>query len=43
VIVEINHKAWVDAAYAGKTEHCWLIDFNALQGSTLNQGNIPEN
>ena len=42
LIVEIHHKAWVNAAYAGKMQHCRLIDFNALQGSTLNHGNIQK-
>ena len=42
LIVEIHHNAWVNAAYAGKMQHCRLIDFNALQGSTLNHGNIQK-
>jgi len=39
-IVEIDHHAGVDAANTVKVKHCELINFNALQGSTLNHQNI---
>ena len=40
MIVEIHHHAGVDAANTVKVKHCELINFNALQGSTLNHQNI---
>ena len=39
LIVEIHHHAGVDAANAVKVKQRELIDFNALQGSTLNHEN----
>jgi hypothetical protein len=42
LIVEIHHHTGVDAANAVKVKHRRLIDFNALQGSTLNHENIPK-
>ena len=42
VIVEIHHHAGVDAANTVKVKHRGLINFNALQGSTLNHENIPK-
>jgi hypothetical protein len=42
LIVEIHHQAGVDAANAVKVKHRGLIDFNALQGTTLNHENIPK-
>jgi hypothetical protein len=41
LIVEIHHHAGVDAANAVEVKQRGLIDFNALQGSTLNHRNIP--
>jgi hypothetical protein len=38
-IMEIYHHAGVDAANTVKAKHCELINFNALQGSTLNHRN----
>jgi hypothetical protein len=43
LIVEIHHHAGVDAANAVKVKHRRLIDFNALQGSTLDHENIRKN
>jgi len=44
LIVEIHHQAGVDAANAVQVKHRGLIDFNALQGSTLNHENVlPKN
>jgi hypothetical protein len=40
LIVEIHHHAGVDAANTVKVKHRELINFNALQGSTLNHLNI---
>jgi hypothetical protein len=42
LIVEIHHHSGVDAANAVKVKQRGLIDFNALQGSTLNQENNPK-
>jgi hypothetical protein len=42
LIVEVYYPAGVDAANAVKVKHRGLIDFNALQGSTLNHENIPK-
>ena len=42
LIVEIHYQAGVDAANAVKMKHCELIDFSALEGSTLNHENIPQ-
>jgi hypothetical protein len=41
LIVEVYHPAGVDPANAVKVKHCGLIDFNALQGATLNHENFP--
>jgi hypothetical protein len=41
LIVEVYHPAGVDAANAVKVKHRGLIDFNALQGATLNHENFP--
>ena len=42
LIVEIHHSAREDAANAVNVKHRELIDFNALQGSTLNHENNPK-
>ena len=42
VIVEIHHHAGVDAANTVKVKHRGLINFNALQGSTLIIRTSPE-
>ena len=42
VIVEIHHHAGVDAANTVKVKHRGLINFNALQGSTLYHQNISQ-
>jgi hypothetical protein len=42
LIVKVYHHAGVDAANAVKVKHCELINFNALQGSTLNHGTSPQ-
>jgi hypothetical protein len=41
LIVEVYHSAGVDAANAANVEQRGLIDFNALQGATLNHENFP--
>jgi hypothetical protein len=41
LIVEVYHPAGVDPANAVKVKHRRLIDFNALQGATLNHENFP--
>jgi hypothetical protein len=40
--VEIHHLAGVDAANPVNVKQRELIDFNALQGSTLNHENIQK-
>ena len=42
VIVEIHHHAGVDAANTVKVKHRGLINFNALQGTTLYHQNISQ-
>jgi hypothetical protein len=39
LIVEVHYHAGVDAGNTVKVKHCELINFNALQGSTLNHQN----
>ena len=42
LIVEIHNSAGMDAGNAVKVKQCELINFSALQGSTLNHENIPK-
>lgn len=42
LIMEIDHLAGVDAANPVNVKQRELIDFNALQGSTLNHENIQK-
>ena len=42
LIADIFHDAEVNAGNSVKVKHRGLVDFNALQGSTLNHGNIPK-